>query len=82
MRRRLPAAALLLALAAPTHAGVISGYDPASQTSHDTYDRFASGFPTLVRDHADQEIRHQVLRKPYRAAELCQAIEGLLDTVG
>ena len=43
---------------------------------------FASGFPTLVRDHADQEIRHQVLRKPYRAAELCQVIEGLLDAVG
>jgi len=39
---------------------------------------FASGFPTLVRDHADQEIRHQVLRKPYRAADLYRAILGLL----
>ena len=37
--------ALLLALAAPAPAGVISGYDPASQTSHETYDRFASGYP-------------------------------------
>ena len=43
---------------------------------------FTSGFPGLVHDHADKEIRGQVLRKPYRAAELCQAIEGLLDAVG
>ncbi len=43
--RRLSVAVLLLA-AAPAPAGVINGYDPASQTSHDTYDRFASGFPT------------------------------------
>ena len=40
---------------------------------------FASGFPTLVRDHADQEIRDQVLRKPYRAAELVNAILGLIE---
>jgi len=40
---------------------------------------FASGFPTLVRDHADQEIRDQVLRKPYRAAELVRAILGLIE---
>jgi hypothetical protein len=44
MRRHLPAV-LLLALASPAQAGVIAGYDPASQTSHDTYDRFSSGFP-------------------------------------
>src|SRR5688500_15913792 len=46
MCRRLPAVALLLALATPAPAGVISGYDPASQASHDTYDRFVSGYPT------------------------------------
>jgi hypothetical protein len=46
MCRRLPAVALVLALAAPVRAGVIAGYDPASPASHDTYDRFASGFPT------------------------------------
>ncbi|HET6574912.1 MAG TPA: trypsin-like serine protease [Fimbriiglobus sp.] len=46
MCRHLLAVALLLALAAPAPAGVIAGYDPASQASHDTYDRFASGFPT------------------------------------
>jgi CheY-like chemotaxis protein len=40
---------------------------------------FASGFPTLVRDHADQEIRDQVLRKPYRAAELVHAVVGLIE---
>src|SRR5438552_9943134 len=40
---------------------------------------FASGFPNLVRDHADKEIRDQVLRKPYRAAELVGAIVGLLE---
>src|SRR3954466_7276891 len=40
---------------------------------------FASGFPSLVRDHADQEIRGQVLRKPYRSAELVGAILGLLE---
>src|SRR5579864_9140327 len=38
---------------------------------------FASGFPTLVRDHADKELSDQVLRKPYRAAELCGAISAL-----
>jgi len=42
---------------------------------------FASGFPTLVRDHADKELRDQVLRKPYRAAELCGAISALLHAV-
>jgi hypothetical protein len=46
MCRRLPAVALLLALAASAPAGVISGYDPASPMSHQTYDRFASGYPT------------------------------------
>jgi hypothetical protein len=46
MCRRLPAVALVLALAAPVRAGVIAGYDLASPASHDTYDRFASGFPT------------------------------------
>jgi CheY-like chemotaxis protein len=40
---------------------------------------FASGLPNLVRDHADQEIRDQVLRKPYRAAELVHAILGLIE---
>src|SRR6266571_8307535 len=30
---------------------------------------FASGFPNLVRDHADQELCGNVLRKPYRAAD-------------
>jgi CheY-like chemotaxis protein len=40
---------------------------------------FASGVPTLIRDHADQEIRDQVLRKPYRAAELVNAILGLIE---
>jgi hypothetical protein len=40
---------------------------------------FASGFPTLVHDHADQEIRDQVLGKPYRAAELVHAILGLIE---
>jgi len=40
---------------------------------------FASGFPNLVRDHADKGIRDQVLRKPYRAAELVGAIVGLLE---
>jgi hypothetical protein len=45
MRRHLLAAAFLLAPAGPAHAGVIYGYDPASQTSHDTYDRFSAGFP-------------------------------------
>ena len=42
---------------------------------------FASGFPNLVREHADQEIRGNVLHKPYRTADLCGAIVGLLDTV-
>ena len=40
---------------------------------------FTSGFPNLVRDHADKEIRGQVLRKPYRAAELVGAILRLLE---
>jgi CheY-like chemotaxis protein len=42
---------------------------------------FASGFPNLVREHADQEIRRHVLRKPYRTADLCRTILELLDTV-
>lgn len=45
MRRLLLAVALLPALGVPAQAGVISGYDPASPASHQTYDRFASGFP-------------------------------------
>jgi hypothetical protein len=45
MYRRLPAVALLLALAAPAPAGVIAGYVKDSQTNYDArYDRFASGF--------------------------------------
>src|SRR6266481_9187501 len=39
---------------------------------------FASGFPNLVREHADPELRDHVLRKPYRAADLYRAILGLL----
>jgi len=39
---------------------------------------FTSGFPNLVREHADEELRQHVLRKPYRAADLCRAILGLL----
>jgi CheY-like chemotaxis protein len=39
---------------------------------------FASGFPNLVREHADEEFRGHVLRKPYRTADLCRAILGLL----
>ncbi len=42
---------------------------------------FTSGFPNLVREHADEELRDQVMRKPYRAVDLCRAILGLLDTV-
>jgi hypothetical protein len=45
MFRRLPAVALLLALAAPAQAGVIAGYVKDSQTNYDArYDRFSSGF--------------------------------------
>ena len=42
---------------------------------------FTSGFPNLVREHADEELRDHVMRKPYRAVDLCRAILGLLDTV-
>ncbi len=43
---------------------------------------YASGFPTLVRDPWDNDLGEPVLRKPYRAVELCDAVMGLLGTVG
>ena len=61
--------------------GRLDGIDlahAARQLRPDLQVLFASGFPTLVRDHADQELREQVLRKPYRASDLCHAILGLL----
>jgi CheY-like chemotaxis protein len=42
---------------------------------------YASGFPTLVRDPWDNELGEPVLRKPYRAGELCDAVMGLLHSV-
>jgi CheY-like chemotaxis protein len=43
---------------------------------------YASGFPNLVRDPWDNDLGEPVLRKPYRAVELCRAVLGLLDAVG
>ena len=43
---------------------------------------FATGFANLARDDRDSDMRGPVLRKPYRAGELCRAVTGLLDTVG
>jgi CheY-like chemotaxis protein len=42
---------------------------------------YTSGFPNLVRDQWENELGEPVLRKPYRARELCRAVTGLLDTV-
>ena len=42
---------------------------------------FATGFANLARDDRDSEMRGPVLRKPYRASELCRAVFGLLDRV-
>jgi CheY-like chemotaxis protein len=43
---------------------------------------FATGFANLVRDNRDIDMDGPVLRKPYRASELCHAVEALLDPVG
>jgi CheY-like chemotaxis protein len=43
---------------------------------------YASGFPNLVRDRWDSAPGEPVLRKPYRAGELCSAVMGLLDAGG
>jgi CheY-like chemotaxis protein len=42
---------------------------------------FATGFANLARDNRDSEMRGAVLRKPYRAGELCRAVMALLDRV-
>jgi CheY-like chemotaxis protein len=42
---------------------------------------FATGFANLVRDNRDRDMRGPVLRKPYRAGELCRAVMALLDRV-
>jgi CheY-like chemotaxis protein len=42
---------------------------------------FATGFASLVRDHRDHDMHAPVLRKPYRASELCSAVGALLDPV-
>jgi len=42
---------------------------------------FATGFANLCRDNRDSEMRGPVLRKPYRASELCRAIAALLEPV-
>ena len=43
---------------------------------------FATGFANLVRDNRDSDMCGPVLRKPYRAGELCRAVVALLDRVG
>ena len=43
---------------------------------------FATGFANLARDDRDSEMRGPVLRKPYRASELCRGIAALLEPVG
>jgi CheY-like chemotaxis protein len=42
---------------------------------------FATGFASLVRDNRDHDMHGPVLRKPYRASELCGAVGALLDPV-
>jgi CheY-like chemotaxis protein len=42
---------------------------------------FATGLASLVRDNSDHDMREPVLRKPYRASELCGAVAALLDPV-
>jgi len=42
---------------------------------------FATGFANLARDNRDSEMRGPVLRKPYRASELCRAVGALLERV-
>src|SRR5216683_6275870 len=42
---------------------------------------FATGFANLARDNRDSDMRGPVLRKPYRAGELCRAVVGLLERV-
>jgi CheY-like chemotaxis protein len=42
---------------------------------------FATGFANLVRNHRDIDMHGPVLRKPYRARELCGAVLALLDPV-
>jgi CheY-like chemotaxis protein len=43
---------------------------------------YASGFPNLARKRWDNEVHETVLRKPYRAGELCRAVVAVLDPVG
>lgn len=42
---------------------------------------YASGFPGLVRGPLGNALAEPLLRKPYRAEELCRAVLGLLDAV-
>ena len=43
---------------------------------------YATGFANLVRADRHNELRGPVLRKPYRAGELCRAVMGLLEPIG
>lgn len=42
---------------------------------------FATGFANLIRNNRDIDVHGPVLRKPYRAAELCRAVLALSDPV-
>jgi CheY-like chemotaxis protein len=42
---------------------------------------YATGFANLVREHRDSELQGPVLRKPYRPAELRNAVLALIDGV-
>jgi CheY-like chemotaxis protein len=42
---------------------------------------FATGFANLARDNRDSQMRGPVLRKPYRASELCRTVAALLERV-
>jgi CheY-like chemotaxis protein len=42
---------------------------------------YATGFANLVRANRHNELRGPVLRKPYRAGELCRAVTGLLEPI-
>ncbi|MGC2415317.1 MAG: response regulator [Stellaceae bacterium] len=42
---------------------------------------YASGFANLVRSPLHNALAIPLLRKPYRAGELCRAVTGLLDSV-